>query len=53
MAVIEYKFEWFDVMCTHCGARYDTTEYEDEIPIFCNYCFTPSLRIMDRGLITE
>lgn len=43
-----YKFEVCEVICNCCGIRYDTVEYEDDIPFFCDNCLTPCLRVISR-----
>ena len=40
-------FKRCEVTCSYCGAVYDTIEYTEDIPFFCDVCFTPSLRITD------
>lgn len=41
------EFELCTVVCECCGTRYDTVEYADEIPVLCDHCHTPSLRVID------
>lgn len=46
--MVDYRFERCRVQCETCGVRYNTIEYEDEIPTICEYCHTPTLRVIER-----
>lgn len=51
MQEIEVNLDRCEVACQRCGARYSTTVHEDEIPLLCDICYTPSLRVTTRELL--
>ena len=42
------NFDRCTVKCEYCGARYNEIVCDDEIPLFCHKCITPSLRVIER-----
>lgn len=42
------KVERCDVACEYCNSKYPVIVDEGEIPLICDHCGVPSLRVVDR-----
>lgn len=48
MQDIKIKIERCEVSCEYCTCKYSLIVDEDEIPVICIVCGTPSLRVVER-----